>query len=156
MNTLDSRNERGASAALFTIAALIIIGAAFAWYVQYTSTHQPRNLELTPEAKQYVHNLKLSDVEMKANESYMKQMVVEINGKITNNGDRAVKLVDLHCVFYDAYGQLVLRELVPIVSTRMGPLKPGEIKPFRLPFDTVPESWNHQMPSLVIAGIHFQ
>lgn len=156
MITGGNKNERGIGAAVFTIVALVIIGAVFAWYVQYTSTHQPRPLELTAEAKQYVHNLKLSEVQMKANESYMKQLVVEIDGKITNTGDRTVKVVDLHCVFYDAYGQLVLRERVPIVNARMGALKPGEMKPFRLPFDTVPESWNHQMPSLVIAGIQFQ
>ena len=33
---------------------------------------------------------------------------------------------------------------------KMGGLKPGEEKSFRLPFDTVPESWNQSMPGLVI------
>ena len=58
-------------------------------------------------------------------------------------------------MFYDSYAQVTLRERVPIVSARMGGLKPGETKSFRLPFDDLPESWNHQLPSLVIAGIQF-
>jgi hypothetical protein len=58
-------------------------------------------------------------------------------------------------VFYDGYGQMVLRKRVPIVSTRMGGLKPGEVKSFRLPFDEIPSSWNQQMPQLVIAGVNF-
>jgi hypothetical protein len=111
---------------------------------------------LTGEARTYARNLKLTDVEMKAHESYLKQSVVEIVGNIQNLGDRVVKTVEINCVFYDAYGQVVLRERVPIVSPRIGAVSPREIKPFRLPFDNVPESWNQAMPQLVMAGIEFQ
>jgi hypothetical protein len=111
---------------------------------------------LTGEARAYARNLKLTDVEMKAHESYLKQSVVEIVGNIQNLGDRVVKTVEINCVFYDAYGQVVLRERVPIVSPRIGAVSPREIKPFRLPFDNVPESWNQVMPQLVMAGIEFQ
>jgi hypothetical protein len=67
-----------------------------------------------------------------------------------------LKSVDLNCVFYDPYGQAILRQRVPIVSAQMGGLHPGVTKQFRLPFDTVPETWNNVMPQLVIAGITFQ
>lgn len=156
MVTPRNPNERGISSAVFTLIALAIIGGAVYWYLQYTANRQKQLLELSPEAKQYVRNLKLSDVEIKAHESYLKQMVVAIEGKIGNTGDRALKVVEIICVFYDAYNQVVLRQRVPIVSARMGGLKPGEIKTFRLPFDDLPESWNHQLPSLVIGGIQFQ
>ena len=142
--------------ALFTILGLVLIGTFVFWYVQYTSAHKPQVLDLSPEAKEYIRNLKLSEVEIKANGSYLKQVVVDIVGKIANTGDRAVRTVEIHCVFYDPYGQMVLRERVPIVSARMGGLKPGETKNFRLPFDDIPESWNRQLPHLVIAGIQFQ
>ena len=36
-----------------------------------------------------------------------------------------------------------------------GALKPGESRPFRLPFDDIPAGWNNQMPQLVIAHIEF-
>jgi len=81
--------------------------------------------------------------------------VVEIQGKVGNAGDREVEVVEIFCVFRDAYGQLVLRKREPIVSARMGGLKPGEVKSFRLPFDELPPSWNQQMPQLVIAGVKF-
>jgi Protein of unknown function (DUF2393)/Protein of unknown function (DUF3426) len=110
---------------------------------------------LTPEAKAYVKNLKLSDVEMKAAESYMGSQLVEITGKITNNGDRPLQQVDLNCVFYDAYNQVVLRQRVSIVRTKTGGLKPGETKSFRLPFDTIPQSWNQSLPQMVIAAVLF-
>jgi hypothetical protein len=92
---------------------------------------------------------------MGAHESYLKQSVVEITGNIENKGDRKLALVEITCVFYDAYGQVVLRERVPIVSQKIGGVAAGETKPFRLPFDSIPESWNQMMPQLVIARIDF-
>ena len=38
---------------------------------------------------------------MKAHESYLKQAVVEITGKIGNTGDRVLEVVEINCVFYD-------------------------------------------------------
>jgi len=101
-----------------------------------------------------VRYLKLSGVEMKATESYMKQTVVEITGLIANNGNRPVRTGELNCVFYDSYGQVVLRQRVAIVRPNVG-LQPGEIRNFRLPFDDLPASWNQGMPQLVIAHIKF-
>ena len=111
---------------------------------------------LTGAARAYARNLKLTNVEMKAHESYLKQSVVEIVGNIQNVGDRIVKTVEINCVFYDAYGQVVLRKRVPIVSARIGAVAPEQIKSFRLPFDDIPESWNQMMPQLVMAAIEFQ
>jgi hypothetical protein len=136
-------------------AVFAVMGAVLIGYLEYASKQPAQDVSLTPEAKAYARNLQLSDVEMQATESYLKQTVVEIQGKIGNAGDRAIGVVEIYCVFHDAYGQLVLRKRVPIVSVRMGGLKPGEVKSFRLPFDEIPPSWNQQMPQLVIAGVKF-
>jgi hypothetical protein len=136
--------------------AIVVILSLAVWAaIDYQARrHPPQPPVLTAEAKQYVRNLQLSNVDMKATESYMKQKVVEIVGKITNVGPRAVKVVEINCVFRDAYGQVVLRERVAIVG-RAGPLTPGDTKSFRLAFDTIPESWNQALPDLVIAQIIF-
>ena len=141
--------------AMYIAGAVLLVGGGLFYYLQFASNRPAQELALTPDAKAYVHNLKLADVDSKASESYFKQVVVEIDGKVENSGDRNLSLVDIYCVFYDSYGQLVLRRRVPIVSEKMGGLKPGETKAFRLPFDDLPESWNHAMPRLVIAGIKF-
>ena len=137
------------------LAVILLAGGAAAWYFA-----QPRDnanqAPLTPEAKAYVRNLKLSDVEMKATDSAMAKSLIEIVGNITNNGDRKVKLVELNCIFYDPYNQVVLRERVPIVRIKAGGLAPGETKPFRMPFDNLAGSWNQAMPQLVIAQIQFE
>jgi hypothetical protein len=138
---------------------VLVLGLAGFWYLDRSSRQpSPAPPPLTTEARAYVRDqkLKLSEVEMEAKESYLKQSVVAITGKISNAGERTLKTVELNCVFYDAYGQLVLRERVAIVSAKIGSLAPGETKAFRLPFDNIPASWNQAMPQLVIAGITFQ
>jgi hypothetical protein len=112
---------------------------------------------LTPEARAYVHGgyLQLSEVNMSAKENFARQMLVEVTGRITNTGNRTLKQIDLNCVFRDPAGRVVLRDRVAIVKERLGGLKPGETKDFRLPFDTIPESWNQALPELVIAQISF-
>jgi hypothetical protein len=139
------------------VAAVVVALALGAWAtLDYVARkNPPKPQALTAEAKQYVHSLQLTNVEIKAAESYMKQQVVEITGNIGNNGQRELKRVEIYCVFRDAYGQVVLRERVPIVGDRMGSLAPGGKKNFRLAFDNIPESWNQGIPDLVIAGIIF-
>jgi hypothetical protein len=157
-NTAARRNpssDAGASPLLYAFGAMILLGGAFYGYTEWSARHAGEVLALTPEAKAYTRNLKLDGVTMQATASYIGQDVVEIEGKIANAGARPLDTVEIYCIFRDAYGQLVLRKRLPIVSPRMGGLKPGESKSFRLPFDELPESWNQAMPQLVIAGVKF-
>lgn len=140
---------------VYIAIGVIVAGALLFWFLQRGPQTAPAQLALTPEARHYVANLKLSGVHVKATESYLKQMVYEIQGDITNSGDRPVRVVEVYCVFHDTYGQVVLRQRLPIVTERSGGLKPGESKPFRLPFDDLPSSWNQKLPQLVIAAIQF-
>ena len=161
----ESRTARAAAPArsvsippvAIVLAILLLAGGAGFWYLDRASKQPPPPPPpLTGDAKAYVRNLKLSGVEMSAHENYFEQKVVEITGMIGNGGDRVLQLVEINCVFYDPYGQVVLRQRVPIVSRKAGGLAPGETKPFRLPFDNLPESWNNVMPQMVIARIDFQ
>lgn len=113
------------------------------------------NVEASPEAKAYVKSLTLSDIEMKAAENFMQQQVVEIVGKIGNQGPRRLVSVELTCIFRGVDGREIYRERVPIVRASATPLESGQSRAFRLPFDTIPDGWNQAMPNLVIARIVF-
>jgi hypothetical protein len=142
--------------AVVVVTVVVILGAGFFLYLDRASHRAAAPPPpLTGEAKAYVRNLQLQNVDMQKHESYLKQAVVEITGKIGNHGGRVLRVVEINCVFYDPYGQVVLRERVPIVSEKIGGLSPGEIKNFRLPFDNIPDSWNQALPQLVIAQIVF-
>ena len=152
----SGERARGIPLSAYIILAVVLaVGGGF-WFLDWQSKRISRpKVVLTPEAKAYVRYLKLGDVTMKATDTYLRQTLVEILGKITNFGDRSLASVEINCVFYDSYGQVVLRELVPIVRRDRGGLKPGETTDFRLAFDTIPESWNQALPQLVIARIIF-
>ncbi len=142
------------SAPALVVAVVLALVSGGVWYLNRPAGASQGPV-LTAEAKAYVRSLNLAGVGMKATVNAANQQLVEITGTITNNGDRHLKSVSVNCVFYDPYGQLVLRERVEIVRARGGGLKPGETKPFRLPFDTLPGSWNQGAPQLVIAEILF-
>ncbi|HWB84265.1 MAG TPA: DUF3426 domain-containing protein [Bryobacteraceae bacterium] len=152
----ESRERISVPPAVIVIAVLVIAGAVAFFFLDRASKQPPPPPPpLTGAARAYVRNLQLTDVKMEAHESYLKQSVMEITGNITNKGDRVLELVEITCVFYDAYGQVILRQRVPVVSGKPGGLAPGETKPFRLPFDNLPESWNQVLPQMIIARIDF-
>ena len=138
------------------VGAILAVGLAAFFYLDRASRIPPPAAPpLTGAAKAYVRNLRLADVEMDAHESYMKQSLVEIVGKIGNEGDQNLQLVEINCVFYDAYGQVVLRERTPIVSKKIGGLSPGELKNFRLAFDNVPRVGTRRCPNWSSPGSTF-
>jgi hypothetical protein len=136
---------------IYALGIALALAGGLIWFVN-RPTAAPGSAPLSPDAKAYVRNLQLTSVTMKATESYVGQTVTEIEGKISNAGSRTVAHVDVYCVFYNSYGEVILRERVPIVITG---LKPGETRAFRLPFDDIPGGWNNQMPQLVIARVEF-
>jgi hypothetical protein len=140
------------SVPLVIVLMVAIAGLGVWWYLASQPREAAAPPAITPEAKAYVSHLKLSGVDMKATQNFAGATVVEIVGNITNAGNRTLDRVELNCVFYDPYGQLVLRERVPIVRST---LPPGEERSFRLPFEGIPQSWNQAMPQLVIASITF-
>lgn len=143
------------SALLLILATVVLVTGTVFWFLFLKAAPSQQPGILTPEAKAYTRNLGLSDVGMSAKESMMQATLVEITGKLRNGGDRPLSLVEINCVFYDPYGQVVLRERVPIVRSRGPVLKPGESRDFRLPFDSIPQGWNQALPQLVIARIDF-
>ncbi|HZS54544.1 MAG TPA: hypothetical protein VFA65_09090 [Bryobacteraceae bacterium] len=141
---------------LLIVAVVVLIGViAGGIYLARTPAKSPLQPVASAEAKAYLPNLALSDVSMKATENFMKQQVVEVEGKIANNGPRPVESIDVYCLFSGVNGREVYRERVPIIQSKSAPLKPGETRNFRLPFDSLPDTWNQALPRMAIAQITF-
>jgi hypothetical protein len=135
--------------------AILLIGGAVGYLTFGPKPGPPPPPVLTQEAKDYLPNLNLSEVGIQAAESYINSSLVEILGKITNAGNRGVKLVQVKCIFRNVYGQEIRRELATIVG-KAGVLNHGETKSFRLAFENLPAGWNQAIPDLVIAQIQFE
>jgi hypothetical protein len=137
------------------LGGALILGI-FGWLTFGPAPAPPPPPKLSQEAKDYLPNLQLANVHMQAAESYVNTRLVEILGDIGNNGTRTIKLAEVTCIFRDYSGQEIARERATVIGGRPGPLPPGQTRSFRLPFDTIPQSWNQAMPTLVIAQIQFE
>ena len=141
---------------VFGIGAMLVLGIA-AYLTFGPKPAPPPEPVLTPEARKYLPNLGLESVHMQAAESLVaNQRVIEVLGNITNHGNRTVKQALVTCLFYDFSGQMVARENDYIVGGTAGALPPGATKPFRLAFDTIPDTWTQALPTLVIREIKFE
>jgi hypothetical protein len=139
---------------IVTAAILLLVAVAGAFYLtRPTSPAAPASA--TADAKAYVRQLELSEVTMSASESFMNQQLVEVQGKITNRGDRSLRNVEVFCLFYSPGGQEIHRERTTVVGTKGQSLTPGQTQTFRLPFDALPDGWNQAVPRMVIANISF-
>src|SRR5580700_1844608 len=117
--------------------AVLLAGGVAAYLTFGPKPAPPPPPVLTQEAKDYLPNLKLSDVGLQAAESYINSSLVEVLGKISNLGGRSVKLIQVNCLFRNVYGQPIRREMATIVG-KTGTLKPAETKSFRLAFENPP------------------
>ena len=153
----ELRKAAGPPVPLPVLGAILLfaagVGGYFWWLAQQP---RPEGPQLTEEARRYLADLDLSDVEMKAEEDFLEQTLVTIEGKIANHGSRTLTLVEIDCVFREPNGLEVAREPRAIVGRRTGPLGPGSTQSFRLAFDAVPPDWNQVMPSLFISQIQFE
>ena len=150
------QRKRLSRGVIVTVVVLLVAGglADFVWW-QYEN--RPANQTvLTEAAKLYLPYLDLSDVQMEAKESFRGHTIVSIEGKISNLGERTVRLVEVTCVFRDPYLNELGRQAAVIVSPQGGVLNPGQTGPFRIAFDAVPQGWNQIMPNLYIAQILFE
>ncbi len=138
------------------IAAVLAVGIGAVWYLESKkrAAKPPEQIVLTDQARVYLPNLDLGDVEMSATDNTLGQTLVEITGKISNLGERQIRSIRINCVFFDVYGIELHRVLSTIVPPGEG-LAPASDQDFRLPFDSIPEGWNQVMPSLYIAEIVF-
>jgi len=148
-------NKKSTPVLLVSGALVLVLAIVGFLYLRRAPSTGSGEVSASPEAKAYVANLRLADVKMQATENFMKQQVVEIEGKIGNEGPRTLRSVDVYCLFYGVDGREIHRERLPMVTARGAGLKPHEVRPFRLPFDTLPDGWNQAMPRLVIANINF-
>jgi len=152
-----SSERTGLNVAILVAGGLLVAASAGGYLLLRRSQNRPRDVPvLTREAADYLSHLKLSAVEMKAAETYLRQTVTTIGGQITNTGPRAIRMAEIHCVFRDFYGRVVLRERVAIIGRKTGPAASGQTRPFQLTFDNIPEAWNQAVPDLVISQILFQ
>jgi len=109
----------------------------------------------TEEQKAYFRQLEFTDVSLSAAENFLGDNVTYLDARVTNNGTKPVRTLDLDLTFVDMLNQVVLRERAHPVTDRATPLKPGESRTFRVPFEHMPADWNRAAPTITPVNLQF-
>ena len=112
--------------------------------------------EPSAEAAAYAEQLSVGELRMSAEENFLGQQVVYLNGKLTNRGNKTIRQLKVRLYFRDTLNQVVLREDQEVIRARSAPLVPGEAREFRLLFDRIPDSWNRQVPQFQLVALELQ
>jgi hypothetical protein len=113
----------------------------------------------------YAASLPISGLQMSEATSFSGAKVTYIDGQIANHGNRTLTAITVQVGFHSDLGQYALRVALPLslIRTRQpyvdteqvsaAPVEPGQIRDFRLIFDTVPPDWNVQYPEIRILSV---
>lgn len=110
----------------------------------------------------YAANLPLSGLVMSESANLAGGKVTYLDGQITNTGNRTVTGVTVQVLFRNPANEVAQNETLPLklIRTRepyvdvepvsAAPLKPGDVRDFRLIFDAVSPSWDGAYPQVRI------
>ena len=115
----------------------------------------------------YAAKLTVSDLKMSAAENFVGGTVSYLEGKISNQGEKAVVGASLEVTFRNSLGETVQKETMPVralqahsvtgtpemFDLRTTPLQPGKSIDFRLTFEHISDDWNHEYPALKFVSV---
>jgi hypothetical protein len=140
------------------VAIVVVVLAA----ITIISRQEKKNAAPPPE---YAARLQISNLKLSAAENFVGGTVTNLDGNITNAGDKTVTHATVEATFKNSLGELVQTEQIPIrilqtsgpypdaVDLSMAPLAPGKSIPFRLVLEHISADWNQQYPDLKILQV---
>jgi len=149
---------RGSATRRVALSLVVILAGVGVYFILYRSpqraaTQRTARLEFGPQERAYAPNVHLGNFAMKQAENFLNQEVKIVEGDVLNAGDRTVLALDATIEFRDGLDQIALRETRPLLSGFPEGLKPGQVAHFEVSFDSVPNSWNYQMPLVIVSGM---
>jgi hypothetical protein len=153
-----SRQGRGFPTA-FAIGVVIIL-ILFAGLLLLTHSTQPKKsaaetrLPFGAAEQSYAPNIHFHDVELSQADNLLNQKFTYATGKISNDGTRTVRAVEVTLEFHDQFNQVILRETQRVVDSMAGPFPPGQQRDFQVTIERdIPSTWNQQYPSIQVTGL---
>ena len=113
--------------------------------------------ELSPrDIANYATRISFSEFSLSARENMVGQTVYYVAAEVSNDGDRAITLLEVNVSFRDSLGEVVLLERTRVISPGHVPLDPGQSRQFRMGFEDIPDTWNRIAPNLEIIRLELE
>lgn len=153
----------------FPLAAVGIAGGVVvllvAILVALGTRHRPVNPSEPQPLAPYAGSLTLSGLAMSESTSLSGGKSTFLDGHLANKGSGTVTAVTVQVFFRNDEGMPPHLETLPVALVRTrepyvdtqpisaDPLKPGDVRDFRLIFESIPDNWNTQLPEVRITGV---
>ena len=156
----DSSSSRFALA-LAGGAGVVLLLIAGVWLMSRSagtssSSSAEMHLPFGPAEQAYAAQIRFSGLQLSQATNLLNHEFTYLVGTAENSGARPVRGIEASIEFHDLINQLVLRETARIFAPGAPPLAPGHQRDFQLTFESVPQSWNHQPPTIRVTGLDLQ
>jgi hypothetical protein len=155
----------GMPLAAWAIAAVIVILVVLGMVFASRKTKAGGSSNSVQPLAAYAGSLPLSQLAMSESTSISGGKSTFVDGHIKNTGSTTVTGITVQVLFGNAEGSApqidtmpltLIRTRQPYIDTQSvssSPLKPGDERDFRLIFESIPQSWNMQMPEVRIIAV---
>jgi hypothetical protein len=145
------------SVVVWILIALGALGALVGGWVVLRPHVEPSGspAALTADEKAYLSQISITGARMSAAQNFLGDTITFLDAKVTNQGSRTVRDVELKLEYVDVYRQVVLRTFTHAVSARALPLPPGTARDFQVSYDHMPADWNQAPPKITVTRVAF-
>jgi hypothetical protein len=155
----------GMPLAAWAIAAVIVILVVLGMIFASRRTRAGGASNSVQPLAAYAGSLPLSQLAMSESTSISGGKSTFVDGHLKNTGSATITGITVQVLFGNAEGSAPQIDTMPLtlIRTRQpyidiqsvgsAPLKPGDERDFRLIFESIPQSWNMQMPEVRIIGV---
>src|SRR5579862_3782193 len=155
----ERENSFPAAFAVGVVVVLIVV-AGFVLLTRSTVPHKSAaesKLPFGTEEQSYAANIHLLGIEYSQSENLLNQEFTYATGKISNDGNRPIRALELTVEFHDQFNQVVLREAQRVIDVTAAPLPAGQQRDFQVTIQQhIPSTWNQQYPSIRVTGLVLQ
>ncbi len=157
---MPEEQKSGFSAAFLIAAAIVaLLFAGVYLYTQHSrsaGSSAPPPLPMAAAEQAYAPRIHFTGFKRVRASNFLDQEVTILFGNVTNNGDRAVREIQVQLEFKDVFNQVVLRDTVRVLGSHALPLAPGESRDIQITYEHIAADWNQADPALRITGLLFR
>ena len=151
--------------AAWGVAALVVVLVVIGMIVASRGKGRTTPTNSIQRLAAYAGSLPVSQLAMSESTSIAGGKSTFVDGHIKNTGTATVTGITVQVLFGNAEGSAptietqpltLIRTRQPYIDTQSvgsSPLNPGDERDFRLIFESIPDSWNMEMPEVRVVGV---
>lgn len=153
--TAEGEERSRFPAAFLAGAGVVLVLLLVLWLVTRSlgpSGPRRQKLPFGPVEQAYAAQIHFQSGEMSHATNFLNQEFIYIEGTVSNDGPRTVRVLEATFEFRDALNQVILRDTERVIE-------PPEIlaattqRDFRITFEHIPSTWSQQYPSVSVSGL---